>query len=121
VDLLVVLTGQLPPMLCRLPTKEPRNPFYFLLLAVSMLFVATVLAYGVFPVLEDNAAAVGQKSPPSAFRAALRTSGPLWLLWELAAMAVMVALSLGLDWLRTTRTPPSQPIAPPIQEPPPPA
>ena len=39
-------------------TSEPRNPFYLLLLAASLLFVATALAYGVVPVLEEKAAEV---------------------------------------------------------------
>jgi len=37
-------------------TTEPRNPFYLLLLLVSVLFVVTALAYGVVPVLEEKAA-----------------------------------------------------------------
>src|SRR5947209_5181311 len=81
-------------------SSEPRNPFYFLLLAASLLFVATALAYGIFPVLEENALSMGRQPPPSAFRAALRTQGPFWLLYELGAMAVLVALCVGLDWRR---------------------
>ncbi len=84
-------------------TTEPRNPFYFLLLAVSLLFVATALAYGVLPVLEENAVSLGQKPPPSAFRTALRSDGPLWLLYELGAMTLFVGLSFWLDWRRTPR------------------
>ncbi|CAN5316837.1 hypothetical protein BH10PLA2_BH10PLA2_35470 [soil metagenome] len=102
-------------------TKEPRNPFYFLLLAVSMLFVATALAYGIFPVLEENAVTAGQKAPSSAFHAAIRSHGPLWLIYELVAMTIAVVLSLGLDWLRSSKDQPSAPAVPPSQEPPPPA
>jgi hypothetical protein len=99
-------------------TREPRNPFYFLLLAASLLFVATALAYGIFPVLEDNAVSVGQKPPPSSFRTALRTDGPRWLLYELGAMTVLVALSFGLDWRRTPRPPAQGRPALPPDEPP---
>ena len=80
---------------------EPRNPFYLLLLLASLLFVATALAYGVVPVLEEKAAEAGQVPPPSAFRDALRADGWQWLLWELGAMAVFALLSMGLDRLRT--------------------
>jgi hypothetical protein len=102
-------------------TKEPRNPFYFLLLAVSALFVATALAYGIFPVLDENAFSVGQKTPPSAFRRAIRTQGPLWLIYELSAMTVAVILSLGLDWLRSSKDQASAPDVSSTEEPPPPA
>jgi hypothetical protein len=82
-------------------TSEPRNPFYFLLLATSLLFVVTVLGYLFIPMLEDKARAAGEPSPPSAFRSALRSDGWLWLLYELAAMIVFGLASMGLDrWRR---------------------
>jgi hypothetical protein len=80
---------------------EPRNPFYLLLLLASFLFVATALAYGVVPVLEEKAAAAGQRPPPSPFRQALRKDGWKWLLYELALMAGFAFLSMGLDRLRS--------------------
>jgi hypothetical protein len=82
-------------------TSEPRNPFYLLLLLASVLFVVTALAYGLVPVLEEKAAEAGNPPPPSAFRDALRADGWKWLLVELAAMAVLSALSMGLDRLRS--------------------
>ena len=82
-------------------TTEPRNPFYLLLLAASLLFVMTALAYGVVPVLEEKAAEAGSPPPPSAFRDALRADGWKWLLVEVAAMAVLALLSMGLDRLRS--------------------
>jgi hypothetical protein len=100
-------------------SSEPRNPFYFLLLAVSVLFIATALAYGIFPLMEDNAALVGPRQPISPFRAALRTNGATWLLYEVAGMAILVVMSLGLDWRRSSRSGPTN--APPSQQPPPPA
>jgi hypothetical protein len=79
---------------------EPRNPFYFLLLFASVLFVVTALAYAVVPVLEEKARDTGEEPPPSAFRDALRQDGWRWLLWEVAAMIVLGFLSMGLDRLR---------------------
>jgi hypothetical protein len=80
--------------------REPRNPFYLLLLFASLLFVITALAYAVVPTLEDKAAGLGEPAPPSAARAALREDGWLWLLYELTAMIVFGLLSMGLDRLR---------------------
>jgi hypothetical protein len=80
---------------------EPRNPFYILLLAASLAFVLTALAYAVVPVLEEKALTAGQVPPPSPFRDALRESGWKWLLVELAAMIVFGLASMGLDrWRR---------------------
>ena len=101
--------------------SEPRNPFYFLLLAVSMLFVATALAYGILPQIEDNASSMGQRVPISPFRSALRKDGAQWLLYEVAAIAVVVVLCLGLDWWRSPANAAHGPSDPPAQEPPPPA
>jgi hypothetical protein len=80
--------------------REPRNPFYFLLLLSSVLFVVTALAYAIIPTLEEKARDVGEIPPPSAFRDALRQDGWLWLLWQVAAMIVFGLLSMGLDRLR---------------------
>jgi|SRR6266849_4792317 len=82
---------------------EPRNPFYFLLLLASFLFVVTALAYGVIPLLEQKAAEAGQPPPPSTFRSALRADGWKWLLYELAIMIVFGFLSMGLDRLRSLK------------------
>jgi hypothetical protein len=79
---------------------EPRNPFYFLLIIVSLLFVVTALAYALVPTLEQKAADLGQPAPPSALRDSLRQNGWGWLLYELAAMTVLSLLSMGLDRLR---------------------
>lgn len=83
---------------------EPRNPFYFLLLLVSLLFVATAFGYALVPIMEQKAADAGQPPPPSAFRQALREDGWKWLLWELAGMVVSSGLSLGLDRWRTLQS-----------------
>ena len=49
-------------------SQEPRNWYYALLNAASVVFVVTVLAYALVPVLEQKAAQAGQPAPPSAFR-----------------------------------------------------
>jgi hypothetical protein len=56
--------------------SEPRNPFYLLLIAVSLAFVVTALAYAFVPILEEKARAAGQPPPPmpSAIRCA-KTAG----------------------------------------------
>jgi formate hydrogenlyase subunit 3/multisubunit Na+/H+ antiporter MnhD subunit len=77
--------------------KEPRNPLYLLLLAASILFVVTALAYAVVPVLEEKAKEAGQMPPPSPFRDALRADGWKWLLLEVAAMMIFGLASMGLD------------------------
>jgi len=83
--------------------SEPRNPFYLLLLLASLLFVATALAYALVPSLEEKAIEAGQAPPQSAFRDALRTDGWQWLLYELSAMILFAALSMGLDRLRSLK------------------
>ncbi len=79
---------------------EPRNPFYLLLLIVGMIFIATVLAYAVIPVLEEKAKDAGQMPPASPFRDALRVDGWRWVLAEVAALVVFGLLSMGLDRYR---------------------
>lgn len=83
--------------------SEPRNPLYLLLLLASLLFVATALAYAFVPVLEQNATDAGQPPPHSDFRDHLRAHGGRWLLWELAAMAVLGVASMALDRLRSLK------------------
>jgi hypothetical protein len=102
-------------------SSEVRNPFYFILLAVSMLFVATALAYGILPQIEDNAASIGQRVSISPFRAALRRDGAQWLLYEVAAIAMTTIMCLGVDWWRSPRNAVQETVTPPVQEPPPPA
>jgi hypothetical protein len=82
-------------------SAEPRNPFYLLLLVISLAFVLTALAYAVVPVLEQKAREAGEEPPPSPFRDSLREDGWKWLLVEVAAMIVVGLLSMGLDrWRR---------------------
>lgn len=81
------------------------NPFYFLLLLVSFLFVATALAYAVIPVVEQNAKDAGVTPPPSLARDLLRQHGGKVLLGELVGIFLFGGLSMGLDRLRTLRQP----------------
>jgi hypothetical protein len=94
---------------------EPRNPFYFLLLLASFLFVITALAYAVIPVLEQNAVDAGQPRPPSPLRDALHSHGWQWLLYELAAMIVFGLLSMGLDRLRSLQKERAEGTIPPAE------
>lgn len=96
--------------------SEPHNPFYLLLLLASVLFVATALAYGVVPVLEEKAAEQGNAPPPSAFRDALRANGPRWLLYQFAAMTVLAVASMGLDRLRALQKKKTEATIPPSSE-----
>jgi hypothetical protein len=86
-----------------MPQSEPRNPFYFLLLLISLLFVITALAYAVVPVLEEKAIQAGQPPPSSPLRDALRKDGWIWLLAQVAGIVLFSFLSMGLDRLRSLR------------------
>jgi membrane-associated PAP2 superfamily phosphatase len=83
---------------------EPRNPFYLLLLIVGLIFIATVLAYAIVPVLEEKARNAGADVPPreeSWFRNALHNDGWKWVLIEVALLVILGLLSMGLDrWRR---------------------
>ncbi len=96
-----------------MPQPEPRNPFYILLLLAGLAFTVTALAYAVVPTLEQKAIDAGQAPPPSPFRDALRADGWKWLLGELAAVAVLSVLSMGLDRLRSLQKERSASTMPP--------
>src|SRR5262245_27796876 len=83
-----------------MPTAEPRNPLYLLLLLASLAFVLTALAYAVVPVLEEKAMDAGTMPPPSPFREALRQDGWKWLLGEAAVIILLGLGSMGLDHVR---------------------
>jgi hypothetical protein len=74
-----------------------------LLLAASLLFVITALAYAIIPVLEEKATSAGDPPPPSAFRDALRADSWRWLLYEVAAMLILGIASMVLDRLRALK------------------
>jgi amino acid transporter len=80
---------------------EPRNPLYFLLLIVGVVFAVTAFAYAIMPVLEQKALDAGQTPPPSPFGGALRAYGGIALLVELAVVVVLSIGSMVWDRLRT--------------------
>jgi hypothetical protein len=80
--------------------SEPRNPFYLLMLIVGMIFIMTVLAYIVVPVLEEKAKDAGTMPPESPFRDALRHDGYRWVLAEVVLLVILGLLSMGLDRYR---------------------
>lgn len=86
-----------------MPTAEPRNPLYLLLLLASLVFVFTAMAYAVIPVLEQKAMEAGNPPPPSELRDALRADGWKWLLYELAVVTVLAVLSMVWDTRRTLK------------------
>jgi hypothetical protein len=82
---------------------EPRNWFYGLLNAASLVFVATALAYAVVPELEQKAADAGSPASVSPLRTALRENGWWWLLIEAGVIGVLALASMGLDrWRQRT-------------------
>ena len=99
--------------------SEPRNPFYLLLLVVGVIFIATVLAYAIIPVLEQKAMDAGEMPPPSPFRESLRHDGWKWVLAELAALVVLGLLSMGLDRYRRWKIESQNPDATKLEAPPP--
>ena len=98
---------------------EPRNPFYLLLLIVGLVFIATVLAYAVVPMLEQKAMDAGQMPPPSPFRDALREDGWKWVLAEVALLVVLGLLSMGLDRYRRWKVERDKPDTTEMETPPP--
>jgi hypothetical protein len=69
-------------------------------MVASVLFVGTVLAVAVIPVLEEKARDAGEPPPPSAWRDAVREQGVVWLVYEVAAMVVFGLASMALDRYR---------------------
>ena len=84
--------------------SEPRNPFYMLLLLVSLLFVINALAYAFMPSLEAMYIEAGNDLERSVFRDAMRNDGGWWLMYELVAMVILGLVSMGYDRLRSLQT-----------------
>jgi hypothetical protein len=93
--------------------SEPRNPFYLLLLLVSLLFVMTALAYALVPTLEGMAFDAGHDVEHSAVRDSLVNDGWLWLLVEVGVIVVLGLASMGYDRLRSLQKERSQATIPP--------
>jgi len=94
-----------------MPTAEPRNPFYLLLLITGVVLCVTALAIAVVPVLEQKVEAAGQELPPSPFRVALRHDGWKWLLLEVGVLIFLGLASMGLDHYRRLKRENSQPAS----------
>lgn len=99
--------------------REPRNPFYFLLLLAGLVFVVNALAVAVVPVVMAKAEQAGGDVPPAGLHQLVARRGHWWLLYEAGAIAVLSVLSMGLDRLRTLKKerapgtiPPSPPTPP---------
>lgn len=98
-----------------MPQSEPKNPFYFLLLAAGLLFAVTALAYALVPTLEQKARDAGQPPPESAFRDTLRADGWKWLFIELAALVAFSVASMVLDRLRSLKKERAERTIPPTE------
>src|SRR5260370_22336292 len=79
----------------------PRNPFYLLLLLVGLLFVVTLLAVVMVPILMDKAQAAGADVPKEGFHQLIKRDGIWWVVAEVVALVILSLASMGLDRLRT--------------------
>ena len=83
--------------------SEPRNPFYLLLLLVGLLFVITLLAVLLVPMLMEKAEQAGADVPKEGFHQLIKRDGVWWVVYEVAALVVLSMLSMGLDRLRSLK------------------
>ncbi len=81
--------------------SEPRNPLYLLLLVVGLLFVMTLLAVVLVPIMMDKAQQAGGDVPKEGFHQLIKRDGIWWVVYELIALVVLSILSMGLDRLRS--------------------
>ncbi|HMC63825.1 MAG TPA: hypothetical protein VKI65_02695 [Gemmataceae bacterium] len=95
--------------------REARNPFYFALLIACLLFVITVLAVAVVPVLKANAVAAGAEVPREGFHRVIQEHGLWWLLYEVAAIIVFGLLSMALDRVRRLKKERAEVARPPVK------
>jgi hypothetical protein len=82
-------------------SSEPGNPFYLLLLLVGLLFVVTLLAVLMVPILMEKAAQAGGDVPKEGFHQLIKRDGVWWVVYEVVALIVLSLLSMGLDRLRS--------------------
>jgi heme/copper-type cytochrome/quinol oxidase subunit 2 len=98
--------------------SELRNPFYLLLLLVGLLFVITLLAVIMVPILMDRAQAAGADVPKEGFHQIIKRDGIWWVVAEVVVLVILSLASMGLDRLRTLQKeraaktiPPSDPTS----------
>lgn len=83
--------------------SEPRNPFYLLLLLAGLLFVVTLLAVIMVPILMEKAEQAGGDVPKEGFHQVIKRDGLWWVVYEVVALLVLSLLSMGLDRLRSLK------------------
>jgi amino acid transporter len=96
--------------------SEPRNPLYFLLLVAGVVFAVTALAYAILPVLQQKALDAGEIPAPSPFLDALKAYGWVWLLVEVAVVAVLSIASMAWDRLLTLQKERAEATIPPAKK-----
>src|SRR5262249_20280946 len=96
--------------------SEPRNPFYILLLLVGLLFVVTLLAVVLVPILMNQAQQAGGDVPKEGFHQVIKRDGSWWVVYELVALIVLGVLSMGLDRLRSLKKDRAANTIPPSQD-----
>lgn len=96
-------------------SPEPRNPFYVLLLLASVLFVVTALGVALVPMLMEKAEQAGGEVPAEGFHQTLKRDGIWWLVYQVAAIAVLAVLSMALDRLRSLKKERASGTIPPTQ------
>jgi len=98
-------------------SSEPRNPFYLLLLIVGLLFVVTLLAVLLVPMLMEKAEQAGAEVPKEGFHQVVKRDGVWWVVYEVAALVVLSLLSMGLDRLRSLKKERATDTIPPGEHP----
>jgi len=81
-------------------SRRPINPFFPLLVVVSVVFVVTACAFGVMALRAISPAATGGHHPLLAF---LDRHGVLLLMVEVAVLAAMAILAMSTDRYWTER------------------
>jgi hypothetical protein len=80
---------------------EPRNPFYLLLLLAGLLFVVTLLAVVLVPILMEKAQAAGAEVPKEGIHHLIKRDGIWWVLAEVVLIVILSIASMVLDRLRS--------------------
>jgi uncharacterized membrane protein len=81
-------------------SRRPINPFFPLLVAVSVVFVVTACAYGVMAVRAISPVAASSRHPLLVF---LDHHGMLLLMVEVAVLGAMAVLAMSTDRFWTER------------------